>query len=164
VGLGGTAKIYAGETSIWAAGARGGGGCGAVERGADRGSGAEARGLVGCPRFAHMGGATKPRAARGRKNQLILPLMLLLILPLMLLLILPLMLLLILPLMLLLILPLMLLLILPLMLLLVLPLMLLLILPLSRLCAEEVWQKQYNTALRTDIAKLIYVRELLVRK
>jgi hypothetical protein len=47
VGLGGTAKIYAGETSIWAAGVLGGG-CGAAERGPGRGrGGAEARGLVG---------------------------------------------------------------------------------------------------------------------
>jgi hypothetical protein len=40
-----------------------------VERGADRGGGAEARGLVGCPRFSYMGGAAERRAARGRKKK-----------------------------------------------------------------------------------------------
>jgi hypothetical protein len=35
---------------------------------AGAGRGAEAQGLAGWPRFAHMGGATKRRAARGRKK------------------------------------------------------------------------------------------------
>ena len=71
VDLGGTAKIYAGETSIWAAGAGkgGAGGDAARWRGERGGGGAEAQGLAGWLRFAHMGGATKHRAARGRKNQ-----------------------------------------------------------------------------------------------
>jgi hypothetical protein len=43
--------------------------CCAVERGAGRGGGEGARGLVGCPRFAHMGGATKRRTARGLKKK-----------------------------------------------------------------------------------------------
>jgi hypothetical protein len=47
-----------------------GGGCGAAERGAGKGGGgAEARGLVGCPRFSHMGGAAERRTACGRKNK-----------------------------------------------------------------------------------------------
>jgi hypothetical protein len=47
-----------------------GGGCGAAERGAGKGGlGAEARGLVGCPRFSHMGGAAERRAARRSRTR-----------------------------------------------------------------------------------------------
>jgi hypothetical protein len=73
VGLGGTAKIHAGKTvDLWAAGA-GKGGAGGMRRGGERserarGGRGEAPGLAGWPRFAHMGGATKRRAARTRPH------------------------------------------------------------------------------------------------
>jgi hypothetical protein len=74
VDFGGTAKIYASETvDLGRRGGQGGRGGTAARWREERTGGGEKRGgwrATGWSRFAHIGGATKRRAARGRKKTL----------------------------------------------------------------------------------------------